>query len=96
MYKKKYKKKEQEDYYGLIKEIKNNSFDAGNEEKKYFTFDGKVFIKISPEFSTSSFNKFNNARIVIEKIGPSANDESEIEKLLIKEGFKKIVNEEKN
>jgi len=89
VYKKQYKKKEQEDYYNLIKEIKTNSFDESNEERRYFTFEEKVFIKISPEFSTSSFNKFNSAKMTIEKIGPTANEESQIEKMLLEKGFKK-------
>lgn len=90
MYKKQYKKKEEEKYYTLIKGIKENSFDASNEEKRYFTFDGKVLVKVSPDFSKSSYSKLSSARIVIEKIGPTANNESEIEKLLLNEGFEKI------
>jgi hypothetical protein len=94
VYKRQYKKKERENYYTLIKEIKDNSFDASDEERRYFTFDGKVLVKISPDFSTSTYNNLSSARIAIEKIGPTANDKSEIEKLLLNEGFKRVTGQE--
>jgi hypothetical protein len=92
-YKKRYKNSEVKKYYDLIKDIKNNSFDDSNEVKRYLIFERNFLIKVSPKLSKNYENTVNNAKIVIEKIGPSATDESEIEKLLIKEGFKKIVNE---
>lgn len=89
VYIREYPKEKDQEYYDIIKQIKENCFDASNEEKRYFTFDGKLFVKISPSLATSNYHQIKDARIRIEKVGPNREIESKIEKLLLKKGFKR-------
>ncbi len=89
VYKRDYEKSNEEDYYDLIGKIKKNSFRGMPSEREFLTFDGDFLLKISMDMSKSYSSENRQARIMIEKVGPNPEINSEIENLLIEEGFKK-------
>ncbi len=89
VYKRDYEKSNEEDYYNLIGKIKKNSFIGMPSEREFLTFDGDFLLKISMEMSKNYSSDNRQARIMVEKVGPNTEKNSEIENLLIEKGFKK-------
>lgn len=87
-YSRKYTKKQREDYYNLILEIRENSIDETEVPRKFIIYDGDFLLRLSSNFIQN--DDFHEAKIKIEKWGKDTNLEkqSEIEKLLIENKFK--------
>jgi hypothetical protein len=90
VYKRDYKK--DDEYYELKKYIQDNFIpdekDSGNYEQKYIGLEENVFVRLSLKFNKFDMDSVYKSEITIEKIGPNADKESEIETLLLNKGFK--------
>ncbi|HNZ51971.1 MAG: hypothetical protein BWY36_00092 [Candidatus Diapherotrites archaeon ADurb.Bin253] len=102
VYEKKYRGKQVEDYYKLISNIREISFEEPTGinsnsisntwgEKGYISFDGDFLVRVSKNQLNQSSKLINKAKITVEKIGPDISKESKIEKMLLERGFKKII-----
>ena len=97
VYKREYKEKEISRYTKLIEYLKNNFSDNlifTNPEisgKTYMGFEDKNLIIIHQANLSKMYTRVikHQANISIEKVGEDVDKESEIEKLLVKEGFEK-------
>lgn len=85
-YSRKYKKKEESNYYSLIGEIRKNSIDETADPRRFLLFDGDFLLRLSSDlgFIGNSYT----ARVKIEKWGKNLEQQSEIEKILIEKKFK--------
>lgn len=92
VYNKKYKK--EEEYYKLKEFIKDNLLMDENYirserfEQKYIGIEDNVMLRLSMKFDTCKINSFYNSDIVVEKVGLNTKKLTEIEKVLLKNGFK--------
>lgn len=97
VYKREYKEKEIPQYTKLTEYFKNNFSDnlvpsiSGIDGKTYMGFEDKNLIIIRQANLSKMYEKIikHQACISIEKIGKDIEKESEIETILIKEGFKR-------
>jgi len=86
----------QVDYPKVLEYIKNNFIEGIitgsllNSKQDYITLDKDVLIKVTQNIN--EMKEANNYKftITIEKVGPNTKKVSEIETLLLKEGFTKI------
>jgi len=92
IYNKKYKKEDK--YYklkGLIKDnllIDENYTLSERFEQKYIGIENNVIIRLSMKFDKGNINSSYNSGITVEKVGFNAKKVTEIETILLKEGFK--------
>jgi sporulation protein YlmC with PRC-barrel domain len=102
VYEKKYRGKQVNEYYNLICKIREESFndsiiidnrniEDGWSERGYISFDGDFLVRVSKNRLNQYNKNMSIARITVEKIGPDPEKESNIEKMLKEEGFKKIL-----
>ena len=92
VYNKSYKK--EEEYYklkGLIKDnllIDENYTHSERFEQRYIGIEDNVIIRLSMKFDTLGMNSSYTSDITVEKVGSNAKKTTEIETILLKEGFK--------
>lgn len=92
VYNKKYKK--DDEYYklkGLIKDnllLNENYTPSERFEQKYIGIEDNVIIRLSMKFGAWGMNSSYNSNITVEKVGSNAKKVTEIESILLKEGFK--------
>jgi hypothetical protein len=90
-----YKKFQEDQYYQLITNIKNNSFEGDSTDKKYLIFDGDFVSRIHSDLSKKYDSTTSEAKITIEKMGKDVERDSEIEKMLKEKGFKREIEDKK-
>jgi hypothetical protein len=92
VYSKKYN--EEDNYYKLKELIKNNLLVNENYtpserlEQKFIGIEDNVIVRLSMKFNTGIINSSHDSNITVEKVGSNAKKITEIETILLKEGFK--------
>lgn len=90
VYTRDYKKSQEDQYYKLISDIRNNSFEDNSTDKRYLIFDGNFVSRVHSDLSKKYDSTTSEAKVTIEKMGLDIEKESEMEKMLKEKGFKKV------